>query len=137
MLTNKEILNSKSVLITLASIVIIMVFLSSCKYTNQQNEMLDMLENSGVEVSDELRNEASYNWADIIFPLSIVLSFGLITFFIIRKARRRISDVGYSFGEMKNKMNTIVENEKIGDKMSQEEKEGIDAMQKLFNNKSE
>jgi len=98
--------------------------------------MLDALENSGVEVSDELRQEASYNWADVIFPLSIVLGFGLIAFFIFRKAKSKINDIGYSFGDMKNKMGTIAENEKIYEKMSEEEKKAFDAMQNLFNNKS-
>ena len=129
-------IKSRSVIIMQTSIIMIMVFLSSCKYTNQQNEMLDTLENSGVEISDELRQEASYNWADIIFPLSIVLSFGILSFIIFRKVKRRINDIGYSFGDMKRKIDTIDEKEKVYEKMSEEEKIAFETMQKLFNNKS-
>ncbi len=133
---NRIILNSKPLHLILALAMLLVVCISSCKYTNQQNEMFDLLEESGVEVPPELREDAGLNWANVIFPVSIVLGFGFIGFFIFRKAKRTINEIGYSMGEMKGKLDATVKDKQLYDKMSQEEREQFDAIQRLFNKKS-
>lgn len=132
---NREVLNNKLLHMMLTSVILIMICLSSCKYANKQNEMLDTLEKNGVKVPAELREEVGFAWADVLFPLVIFVSLGLISFFAFRRFKNKADDIGYSFGEMKNKTDSLTNNEEIHYKMCTEEKKGLEDLQNLFGNK--
>lgn len=97
--------------------------------------MLDAFEKSGVEVPAELREEAGFSWADVVFPLSIIVSLGLISFFAFRRFKNKADEIGYSLGELKSKTESFTNDKEIHNKMSDEEKKGVEALQKLFGNK--
>ncbi len=98
--------------------------------------MLDALEKSGVEVPAELREEAGFAWADVLFPVVIVVSLGLISFIAFRRFKNKTDEIGYSFGEMRSKTESLTNDKNIYNKMSDKEKKGFENLQKIFNNKS-
>lgn len=115
----------------------IIFFTSSCKHTNKQNNMLDALEKNGIEVPSELREEAGFSWADIVFPLTIVVSLGLIVFFAFRRFKNKADEIGYSLGDLVHKTESFTKDKEIFNKMSNEEKKGLEDIQKFFENKKE
>ena len=99
--------------------------------------MLDALEKNGVEVPAELREEAGFSWADIVFPLTIVVSLGLIAFFAFRRFKNKADEIGYSLSEIAHKTESFTKDKEIYNKMSSKEKKGLEDIQKIFENKKE
>ncbi|OYT17879.1 MAG: hypothetical protein B7C24_00425 [Bacteroidetes bacterium 4572_77] len=108
------------------------ILFSSCKQANQQSKMLEALENSGVEVPDELKEESRFSWADIVFPLSIVISFSVIGFLFFWKVKRSKSDIGYAMTNMSKQMDSIKKGDSKYDKMNEEEKKQLQELNNLF-----
>ena len=96
--------------------------------------MLDALENSGVEIPEELREEAGFSVTDLFFPLAVVLGFGLIGFLAYRKIRRSKASLGYAISDMNEKMSDFKKGDKAYDTMTDEEKKEFKKVNKLFNN---
>ena len=102
----------------------------------QTKQMLDALEKSGVEVPAELREEAGFAWADVLFPLIIVVSLGLISFIAFRRFKNKTDEIGYSLGNMKSKMDSLTNNKDTYNKMSNKQKKELEDLQNIFKNKS-
>ena len=117
-------------------IIITVIFASSCKHTSKQNQMLDALEKSGVEVPAELREQTGFAWADVLFPIVIVVSLGLISFIAFRRFKNKTDEIGYSLGNMKSKMDSLTNDKDTYNKMSDKQKKELENLQKIFKNKS-
>ena len=115
---------------------VLLIFTMSCKQSSQKNDMLNMLEESGVEVPEGMRDESSLIGADIIFPLAVILGLGIIAFIFFIKIRRSKSDFGYAISDISNKMQLLKDKDEIYDKISPEEKKSLEKLDQLFSKKT-
>lgn len=118
--------------------IIILVFgllftTSACKYSNQQNDLIKSLEESGAEIPKELKAEKSFNMADILFPLGSFFIFGIFAFMGVRHFKRKKAQIGYALGDINEKIESIKSNEEISDKMTDEQKKNLDSVLNFIN----
>ncbi len=110
-----------------------LMLISACKYTNQQNDIIKSLEESGVDIPNEIKDSKSFNMADILFPLGGLLTFGVFIFMGIKQFKRKKAQIGYAFGDINDKINSIKNNSEISEKMTDEEKKNLDNVLNFLN----
>jgi len=111
--------------ITFLLVIGILMFISACKYSNQQNDMIKSLEESGVEIPDEVKNQQGFNMADVLFPLGGILILGVFVFMGIKQLKRKKAEFGYALGDIKKKVDSFKDNQEVSDKMTDEEKKNL------------
>lgn len=111
----------------------LLLFTSACKYSNQQDNIINSLEESGVEIPDEIKQQQGFNLFDVVFPLGGLFMFGVFVFAGVRQFKRKKADLGFAFGEINEKINSITNDPEISEKMNMEEKKSLDDFMKFMN----
>ena len=111
----------------------ILILISSCKYTSQQNDMIKSLEESGVEIPDEVKEQQAFNVTDVLFPIGGILIFGMFVFMGIKQFKRKKAEFGYVLGDINEKVNSLKDNPDVSEKMTDEEKKNLDDVLNFLN----
>ena len=111
----------------------ILILISSCKYTSQQNDMIKSLEESGVEIPDEVKEQQAFNVTDVLFPIGGILIFGVFVFMGIKQFKRKKAEFGYVLGDINGKVNSLKDNPDVSEKMTDEEKKNLDDVLNFLN----
>lgn len=119
--------------ITFFLVIGMLMFISACKYSSQQNDLIHSLEESGVEIPDEVKQLQGFNLADIMFPLGGLFMFGVFVFAGLRQFKRKKAEFGYALGDINEKIKTITNDSEIAEKMSIDESKNLEDFMKFLN----
>lgn len=95
--------------------------------------MIKSLEESGVEIPDEVKEQQAFNVTDVLFPIGGILIFGVFVFMGIKQFKRKKEEFGYVLGDINEKVNSLKDNPDVSEKMTDEEKKNLDDVLNFLN----